>query len=83
MFLLESASGSFEISGIEDAEVRMPSDEFERISGNEESTVMLQKISLGTVEAQDVLVGYTKDFERALPADFMKLYKNFQWVVPN
>lgn len=57
MFPLESASGFFEILGIEGAEVGMPSDEFERSSGNEENTVMLPKVSLGTVEEQDAFGG--------------------------
>uniref|UniRef100_F6I483 Uncharacterized protein n=1 Tax=Vitis vinifera TaxID=29760 RepID=F6I483_VITVI len=35
----------------------MPSDEFERSSGNEESTFMLSKVSLGTVEEQGAFGG--------------------------
>ena len=41
----------------EGVEVRMPSDEFERSSGNEESTFMLSKVSLGTVEEQGAFGG--------------------------
>lgn len=41
----------------EGVEVRMPSDEFERSSGNEESTFMLPKVSLGTVEEQGAFGG--------------------------
>lgn len=36
----------------EGAEVRMPNKEFERGSGNEESAIMLLKVSLGIVDEQ-------------------------------